>query len=366
MSANTFGHAFRVTTFGESHGPAIGCVIDGCPPNLEIDLDDVRRQLRRRRPGQSRHTTQRRESDEPEILSGLFEGRTTGSPIAILIRNEDQKPKDYDAIRDKFRPGHADFTYLAKYGIRDHRGSGRASARETAARVAAGAVARQLLARDRSVRVRGFLASMGGIDIPFRSWEDVEANPFFAPDSSAAGDLERLVDTLRREGDSCGATVEVRADNVPAGWGEPVFGKIDADIAHAMMGINAAKGVEIGQGFAAARARGSGHSDQMEPPSRFVTNNAGGILGGITNGAEIVVRVAFKPTSSITRELRTVDRHGNATTISTKGRHDPCVAIRAVPIAEAMLALVLADHHLRHRAQCGEAGQPTTKEESRQ
>lgn len=354
MAGNTFGERFRVTTFGESHGPAIGCVIDGCPPGLEIDLGEMRRQLRRRRPGQSRHTTQRRESDEPEILSGLFEGRTTGAPIAILVRNEDQKPRDYEAIRDKFRPGHADFTYLAKYGIRDHRGGGRASARETAARVAAGAVARQLLARDHSVWVRGFLATMGDIDIPFRSWEDAESSPFFAPDSGATDRLAALVETLRREGDSCGATVEVRAGNVPAGWGEPVFGKIDADIAAAMMGINAAKGVEIGQGFAAARARGSGHSDQMEPPFRFATNNAGGTLGGITTGAEIVVRVAFKPTSSITRELRTVDRDGNPATISTKGRHDPCVAIRAVPIAEAMLALTLADHCLRHRAQCGD------------
>ena len=352
MQGNTFGRAFSVTTFGESHGPALGCVVDGCPPRLKVDLDHLQRQLDRRRPGQSRHTTQRRESDRAEILSGMFEGRTTGAPLTILIRNSDQRPKDYEALKDRFRPGHADYTYLAKYGVRDHRGSGRASARETVARVAAGAVAQQLLRRDHGVRVRGFLRSMGEIDLPFRSWSHVERNPFFCADSAKAAMLAAEIGRLRRAGDSCGAVVEVRASNVCAGWGEPVFSKIDADIAAAMMGINAAKGVEIGDGFALARSRGGEASDQMEPPFRFRTNRAGGTLGGITNGEEIVVRIAFKPTSSIVAGLDTVDVKGKAARISTKGRHDPCVGIRAVPIAEAMLALVLADHCLRHRAQC--------------
>ncbi len=353
MAGNTFGAAFRVTTFGESHGSQLGCVIDGCPPRLKIDCDHLQRQLDRRRPGQSSHTTQRNEKDIAHIVSGVFEGMTTGAPIAIVIANSNQRSKDYEMIKDKFRPGHADFTYQAKYGIRDHRGGGRSSARETVARVAAGAIAQQLLKRDHSVRIRGFLSAMGEISVPFKSWKDVEANAFFAPDRSFEERLRKRIETLRREGDSCGAVVEVHADHVPPGWGEPVFGKIDADLAHALMGINAVKGVEIGAGFEAAKMKGSENADQMSPPDRFRTNNAGGILGGITNGAEITARVAFKPTSSITQELKTVDRRGKATRIATKGRHDPCVGIRAVPIVEAMTALVLADHCLRHRAQCG-------------
>jgi len=360
MHGNTFGKAFSVTTFGESHGAAIGCVIDGCPPQLKLDLAHLQRQLDRRRPGASRHTTQRNEPDRAEILSGLADGKTTGAPIAILIRNADQRSKDYDDLKDKFRPGHADYTYWAKYGVRDHRGGGRSSARETAARVAAGAVAQQLLRREHSVRVRGFLRSMGRIDLPFRSWRQADSNPFFCADGSKVALLEEEIARLRRERDSCGATVEVRAENVPAGWGEPVFGKVDAEIAGAMMGINAVKGVEIGDGFALARARGSEAADEMEPGWRFRTNRAGGVLGGITSGADVVVRLAFKPTSSIARELDTVGPRGAATKVATKGRHDPCVGIRAVPIAEAMLALVLADHLMRDRAQCN-----TTRKEKK-
>lgn len=361
MPANTFGELFRVTTFGESHGSAIGCVVDGCPPRLPLDTTSIQRDLARRRPGTSRYVTQRREADEVEILSGVFEGLTLGSPIALLIRNEDAKSKDYDALRDTFRPGHADFTYAKKYGIRDHRGGGRSSARETAARVAAGAIARLLLAKESpGAAVRGRLAKMDDIDIPLENWNATEDNPFFAAcggtekyteGNAVIKQLEERITALRREGDSCGAVVEVAADNIPVGLGEPVFGRLDADIAKALMSINAVKGVEIGEGFAGAAMRGSSHNDEMQG-GKFLTNHAGGILGGISTGAQIVARIAVKPTSSIRQEQQTTNTAGEDATVSTTGRHDPCVGIRAVPIAEAMLALTLADHLLRHRAQC--------------
>jgi chorismate synthase len=353
MSGNTIGHLFRVTSFGESHGPAIGCVVDGCPPGLALAEADIQRDLDRRRPGTSRHVTQRREPDSVEILSGVFEGRTTGTPIALLIRNQDQRSKDYAAIADAFRPGHADYTYLQKYGIRDHRGGGRQSARETAVRVAAGAVARKWLVERHGVTVRGRLSQIGTRAIPFEGWEHVDANPFFAANASMIGELEGFMDALRKSGDSCGARVDVVASGVPVGWGEPVYGKLDADIAAAMMGINAVKGVEIGSGFASIAQRGTEHSDEMTPEG-FVSNHAGGILGGISTGQDVVVSIAIKPTSSIRLDRHTIDRAGRSVVVNTHGRHDPCVGIRATPIAEAMLALVLADHALRHRAQCGD------------
>ncbi|MFO1283981.1 MAG: chorismate synthase [Burkholderiales bacterium] len=353
MSGNTIGHLFRVTSFGESHGPAIGCVVDGCPPGLALTEADIQRDLDRRRPGTSRHVTQRREPDSVEILSGVFEGRTTGTPIALLIRNQDQRSKDYAAIADAFRPGHADYTYLQKYGIRDHRGGGRQSARETAVRVAAGAVARKWLVERHGVTVRGRLSQIGPRSIPFEGWEHVDANPFFAANASMIGELEGFMDALRKSGDSCGARVDVVASGVPVGWGEPVYGKLDADIAAAMMGINAVKGVEIGSGFASIAQKGTEHSDEMTPEG-FVSNHAGGILGGISTGQDVVVSIAIKPTSSIRLDRHTIDRAGRAVVVNTHGRHDPCVGIRATPIAEAMLALVLADHALRHRAQCGD------------
>ena len=340
-----------MSTFGESHGAALGCIIDGCPPNLPLSAQMLQRDLNRRRPGTSRHVTQRQEKDIAEILSGVFGGRTTGSPIGILIRNTDAKSSDYEKIKDAFRPGHADFTTMQKYGIRDYRGGGRASARETAMRVAAGAVAKQVLAQW-DVRVRGRLAEMGGVPIPFKSWKHADNNAFFAADSSLVGQLEDLIKSLRRQGDSCGAVVEVVAENMPTGWGEPVFDRLDADIAKALMSINAVKGVEIGAGFAAARQIGSTHGDEMTAHG-FANNQAGGVLGGISSGQDIVARLAIKPTSSIRIARRTITTDGRETTIATTGRHDPCVGIRAVPIAEAMLALVLADHALRHRGQCG-------------
>jgi chorismate synthase len=353
MSGNTFGTLFCVTSFGESHGPAIGCVVDGCPPGLALAEADIQHDLDRRKPGTSRHVTQRRESDTVEILSGVFEGHTTGTPIALLIRNEDARSKDYANIAETFRPGHADYTYWHKYGIRDYRGGGRQSARETAVRVAAGAIARKWLRERYGVVVRGHMTHLGEKAIPFESFEHVDANPFFAANASAIGDLEAFMDRLRKSGDSCGARIEVVATGVPVGWGEPVYGKLDADIAHAMMGINAVKGVEIGAGFRAVAQRGTQHSDEMAPEG-FIGNEAGGILGGISTGQDIVVAIAVKPTSSIRLDRHSIDKAGRAVVVNTHGRHDPCVGIRATPIAEAMLACVLMDHALRHRAQNGD------------
>ena len=350
MSGNTLGRLFCVTSFGESHGPAIGCVVDGCPPGLELAAADIQHDLDRRKPGTSRHVTQRRETDTVEILSGVFEGRTTGTPIALLIRNEDARSKDYAAIADTFRPGHADYTYWQKYGIRDHRGGGRQSARETAVRVAAGAVARKWLRERYGVVVRGYLAQIGEREIPFKSWEHVDVNPFFAADDAVVPELEAFMDALRKSGDSCGARINVVASGVSVGWGEPVFDKLDAAIAQAMMSINAVKGVEIGAGFASIAQSGTVHSDEMTPQG-FASNHAGGILGGISTGQDIVVSIAVKPTSSIRLDRRSIDKSGAPVTLNTHGRHDPCVGIRATPIAEAMLLLVLIDHALRHRAQ---------------
>ena len=350
MSGNTFGTLFCMTSFGESHGPAIGCVVDGCPPGLPLDASDIQRELDRRRPGTSRHVTQRREPDTAEILSGVFEGRTTGTPIAVLIRNVDARSKDYANIAQTFRPGHADYTYWQKYGIRDYRGGGRQSARETAVRVAAGAIARKWLEHRHGVTIRGHLASLGPIEVPFEDASVIEDNPFFVANRTLVPKLEAFMDELRRAGDSVGARINVVARGVPVGWGEPVYGKLDADIAAAMMGINAVKGVEIGDGFACVAQRGSVHSDEMTPQG-FASNHAGGILGGISTGQDVVVSIAVKPTSSIRLDRHSIDKAGNAVIVNTHGRHDPCVGIRATPIAEAMLAIVLMDHALRHRAQ---------------
>jgi chorismate synthase len=350
MSGSTLGKLFCVTSFGESHGPAIGCVVDGCPPGLALSEADIQSDLDRRRPGTSRHVTQRKETDAVEILSGVFEARTTGTPIAMLIRNVDARSQDYGNIKDSFRPGHADYTYWQKYGIRDYRGGGRQSARETAVRVAAGAVARKWLKEQCGVVIRGYVSQLGPIEVPFKSWDAVAANPFFVADASAVQQLERFMDDLRKAGDSAGARVTAVAHNVPPGWGEPVYDKLDADIAYAMMSINAVKGVEIGAGFAAVGQKGSEHSDEMVPEG-FLTNNAGGILGGISTGQDIIVNVAIKPTSSIRLPRRSIDKQGEPVMVETHGRHDPCVGIRATPIVEAMLAIVLMDHALRHRAQ---------------
>jgi chorismate synthase len=350
MSGNTLGTLFCVTSFGESHGPAIGCVVDGCPPGMALAAEDIQRDLDRRKPGTSRHVSQRHESDTVEILSGVFEGRTTGTPIALLIRNEDSRSKDYSTIADTFRPGHADYTYWQKYGVRDYRGGGRQSARETAVRVAAGAIARKWLFERYGVTIRGHLTQLGPKAIPFEAWEHVDNNPFFVANASVMPELEAFMDALRKSGDSCGARVTVIATGVPVGWGEPVYGKLDADLAAAMMGINAVKGVEIGAGFASIAQRGTEHSDEMTPQG-FVSNHAGGILGGISTGQDIVVSIAVKPTSSVRLDRRSIDKAGNPVVVNTRGRHDPCVGIRATPIAEAMLALVLMDHALRHRAQ---------------
>jgi chorismate synthase len=350
MSGNTFGTLFTLTTFGESHGPAIGGVVDGCPPGLALTAEDLQIDLDRRKPGTSRHVTQRQEADAVEILSGVFEGKTTGAPIGLLIRNTDQRSQDYSKIKDTFRPGHADYTYSQKYGVRDYRGGGRSSARETAVRVAAGAIAKKWLSERFGVTVRGYMSQLGEIEIPFESWDGVNDNPFFSPNQSVLPQLEAYLDKIRAERDSVGARITVVAEGLPVGWGEPVFDRLDADIAHAMMNINAVKGVEIGAGFASIAQRGSVHSDEMTPQG-FVTNHAGGILGGISTGQEIRVNVALKPTSSIPQERRSIDKDGNAVTMQTTGRHDPCVGVRATPIAEAMLALVLMDHALRHRAQ---------------
>src|SRR5512134_3014797 len=358
MSGNSFGTLFCVTSFGESHGPAYGGVVDGCPPGLALSHADLQRELDRRKPGSSRHVTQRRESDAVEILSGVYEGRTTGTAIGFVIRNEDQRPKDYAAVADKFRPGHADYTYWQKYGVRDARGGGRASARETVIRVAAGAIAKKWLAERYGVLIRGYLAQLGPIPVPFKSWEVVNQNAFFSPDPEKIKELETFMDNLRESGDSVGARVNVVAENVPVGWGEPVYGRLDADIAAAMMSINAVKGVEIGAGFASIAQKGSEHGDEMTPQG-FAGNNNGGILGGISSGQDVTVSIALKPTSSIRLPRRTIDIEGKAATIATTGRHDPCVGIRATPIAEAMLACVLMDHALRHRAQCGDVTPPT-------
>ncbi len=352
MSGSTLGELFRVTNFGESHGPAIGCVIDGCPPGLELSAADIQPDLDRRRPGTSRHVTQRQEPDQVEILSGVYEGRTTGTPIALLIRNTDQRSKDYADIAQAFRPGHADYTYLQKYGLRDPRGGGRSSARLTAPMVAAGAVAKKWLAQKYSTTFRGCMQQVGEIAIPFESWDHVPHNPFFAPVADVSH-LEAYMDSLRKAGDSCGARIRVSASNVPPGLGEPLFDRLDADIAYAMMGINAVKGVEIGAGFASVTQRGTTHGDSPTPQG-FRTNNAGGVLGGISTGQDLEVSIAIKPTSSIVSPRESIDIQGRPVEVVTKGRHDPCVGIRATPIAEAMLALVLVDHALIHRAQNGD------------
>ena len=353
MSGNTLGKLFCVTTFGESHGPAIGCVIDGCPPGMPLSEADIQPELDRRKPGTSRHVTQRKESDTVEILSGVYEGKTTGTPIALLIRNEDQRSQDYGNIVDRFRPGHADYTYWNKYGIRDPRGGGRSSARLTAPVVGAAAVARKWLQSQYGLTLRGCMSQLGDIAIPFVSWDHVSENPFFAANADIIPDLEAYMDGLRKAGDSCGARIDVVANNVPVGLGEPLFDKLDADIAYAMMGINAVKGVEIGAGFRSVAHMGSEHGDEITPEG-FVGNNAGGVLGGISSGQDITVSIAIKPTSSIRTPRRSIDRDGQPVMVETFGRHDPCVGIRATPIAEAMLALVLMDHALRHRAQCGD------------
>ena len=352
MSGNTFGHLFAVTNFGESHGAAIGCVIDGCPPGLELCEADIQIDLDRRRPGTSRHVTQRNEPDAVQILSGVYQGKTTGTPIALLIQNTDQRSKDYGNILDTFRPGHADYSYFQKYGIRDPRGGGRSSARLTAPMVAAGAVAKKWLKEKFGTEFRGCMTQIGELPIAFESWEHVPRNPFFAPVADVRA-LDDYMDALRSAKDSCGARIRVSASNVPVGLGEPLFDKMDADIAYAMMGINAVKGVEIGAGFASVAQRGTTHGDSLTPRG-FASNNAGGMLGGITTGQDLEVAIAIKPTSSIVTPRDSIDAAGNPTQVVTKGRHDPCVGIRATPIAEAMLALVVMDHVLRHRAQCGD------------
>jgi len=350
MSGNSIGRLFTVTTAGESHGPALVAIVDGCPPGLELSEADLQPDLDRRKPGQSKYTTQRREADEVKILSGVFEGRTTGTPIALVIYNTDQRSQDYKKIVDRFRPGHADYTYLQKYGLRDHRGGGRSSARETAMRVAAGAIAKKWLHVRYGTVIRGYLAQMGSIKIEHKDWNAVEQNPFFCPDPARVPELEALIETLRRDGNSVGARVNVVASGVPVGLGEPVFDRLDAEIAHAMMGINAVKAVEIGAGFRSVDQRGTEHRDEMTPQG-FLSNNAGGILGGISSGQDITVSIALKPTSSITTPGRSVNSNGEPVEVVTTGRHDPCVGVRATPIAEAMLAIVLMDHALRHRGQ---------------
>jgi chorismate synthase len=366
LAGNSFGTAFRFTTFGESHGPAIGCIVDGVPPRLTLDEGYIQGFLDRRKPGQSRFVTQRREPDEVRILSGVFDGQTTGTPIMLLIENQDQRSRDYGDIRDSFRPGHADFTYQAKYGIRDYRGGGRSSARETACRVAAGAVARRvLLDACPDLRIRGAMVQMGPYGVDHSRWDDaaIDANPFFCPDAVSAAAWEDYLDGVRKAGSSVGAVIEVTASGVPAGWGEPLYDKLDGDLARAMMTINAVKGVEIGDGFEAARLTGEENADEMrlgpDGQPQFLSNHAGGILGGISTGQDIIVRLAVKPTSSILTPRRTVNLRGEETEILTKGRHDPCVGIRAVPVAEAMLACVLADHFIRHRGLVGDQSRRT-------
>lgn len=350
MSGNTFGRLFTVTTFGESHGPALGCVVDGCPPGMSLCEEDIQQDLELRRPGRSRHTTQRKEADAVKILSGVFEGKTTGTPIGLLIENQDQRSRDYSDIKDKFRPGHADYSYQQKYGIRDYRGGGRSSARETTMRVAAGAIARKYLKERLGIEIHGYLAQLGPIHLEAKDLSIVTENPFFCADPSRLDELEAFMDALRLEGDSIGAKISILASNVPPGLGEPVFDKLEADLSHGLMSINAVKGVEFGAGFAAVAQKGSEHRDEMSPEG-FSHNNAGGTLGGISSGQDILASIALKPTSSIRVPGQTVDKSGQATEIVTKGRHDPCVGLRATPIAEAMVALVLMDHYLRHRGQ---------------
>ena len=354
MSHNRFGKLFCITTFGESHGPAIGCVVDGCPPGLEISPEEIRAELLRRATGRSRHTSQRKEKDEVQILSGVFEGRTTGTPIGLLVENTDARSRDYDDIKRQFRPGHADYTYFKKYGIRDYRGGGRSSARETTMRVAAGAIARKWLKLELGIEIQGWLAQLGPIRCDeVREWDTVDDNPFFCPDPSRVPELEAYMDALRKSGDSVGARVNVVARNVPAGLGAPVYGKLDAELASAMMSINAAKAVEIGAGFDSVAQKGTEHRDEMSREG-FLSNHAGGILGGISSGQDVVVSTAFKPTSSLRLPCQGLDVDGNEVEIVTKGRHDPCVGIRATPIVEAMMAITLMDHVLRHRAQMGD------------
>ncbi len=356
MSHNIFGHLFRFTTWGESHGPAIGCVVDGCPPGIDLSEGDIQPFLDKRRPGTSKFVTQRKEPDQVKILSGVFEGQTTGTPISLMIENKDQRSKDYSQIKDQYRPGHADLTYDAKYGLRDYRGGGRSSARETANRVAAGAIARKILGPD--ISFRGAVIQIGEhrVDDNKRDWSETENNPFWCPDAKMAKQWENYLDDIRKSGNSVGAVVEVRASGAPAGWGAPIYGKLDADIASAMMSINAAKGVEIGAGFAAAGFKGTDNADEIRIDNgkpKFLSNHAGGILGGISNGDDVVIRLAIKPTSSMLTPVRSINKQGEEIEVVTKGRHDPCVGIRAVPVAEAMLACVLADHKLRHFGQIG-------------
>ena len=355
MPGSTIGEMFRVTTFGESHGPALGCIIDGCPPGMPLCEADLQGDLDRRRPGTSKYATQRQESDQVKILSGVFEGVTTGTSIGLLIENEDQKSKDYSAIKDLFRPAHADYTYQQKYGVRDYRGGGRSSARETAMRVAAGAIAKKYLMVNHSIKIRGYLAQMGTIHVRDFDWDFVDQNPFFCPDAACVDDMAALIDQLRRDGDSVGARINIVAEGVMPGLGEPVFSRLDADIAGAMMSINAVKGVEIGDGFEVVEQRGSEHRDEIFPEG-FGSNHAGGVLGGISSGQDILVSIALKPTSSITQSAKTITTSGEPTEVITKGRHDPCVGVRATPIAEAMLAIILMDHALRQRGQTGQLG----------
>jgi chorismate synthase len=355
MPGSTIGEMFRVTTFGESHGPALGCIIDGCPPGMPLCEADLQGDLDRRRPGTSKYATQRQESDQVKILSGVFEGVTTGTSIGLLIENEDQKSKDYSAIKDLFRPAHADYTYQQKYGVRDYRGGGRSSARETAMRVAAGAIAKKYLMVNHGIKIRGYLAQMGTIHVRDFDWDFVDQNPFFCPDAACVDDMAALIDQLRRDGDSVGARINIVAEGVMPGLGEPVFSRLDADIAGAMMSINAVKGVEIGDGFEVVEQRGSEHRDEIFPEG-FGSNHAGGVLGGISSGQDILVSIALKPTSSITQSAKTITTSGEPTEVITKGRHDPCVGVRATPIAEAMLAIILMDHALRQRGQTGQLG----------
>ena len=358
MSGNTFGKLFTVTGFGESHGPALGCIVDGCPPGLELSAEDLQRDLDRRKPGTSRHTTQRREADQVEILSGIFEGRTTGTPIGLLIHNTDQRSKDYSKIAAQFRPGHADYTYQQKYGFRDYRGGGRSSARETAMRVAAGGIAKKYLKDRLGIEIRGYLAQLGPIRLELKDWGAVNENPFFCPDPERVPELEAYMDALRKEGNSVGARINVVATGVPPGLGEPIFDRLDADLAHALMSINAVKGVEIGAGFACVEQKGTEHRDEITPAG-FLSNNAGGILGGISSGQDIIASIALKPTSSMRIPGRSVNLRGEPVEVVTTGRHDPCVGIRATPIAEAMMAIVVMDHFLRQRGQNGEVHSAT-------
>jgi len=360
MSGNSFGKLFTVTSFGESHGPALGCIVDGCPPGMELSAVDMQRDLDRRKPGQSRFTTQRREADSVKILSGVFEGRTTGTPIGLIIENTDQRSKDYSKIKDQFRPAHADYSYWKKYGIRDYKGGGRASARETAMRVAAGAIAKKYLHQEWGTVVRAYLSQLGPIRIEQIDVDEIERNAFFCPDANKVGEMEQYMAALNKEGNSIGAKITVTASSVPAGLGEPIFDRLDADIAHAMMSINAVKGVEVGAGFACVEQKGSEHRDEITPAG-FLSNNAGGVLGGISSGQDLTANIALKPTSSIRIPGKSVNIQGDPVEVVTTGRHDPCVGIRAVPIAEAMLAIVLMDHLLRDRAQLGQRRVPSSK-----